>query len=484
MTRDTSDDCDGGHGGSERKRASGRRDVLKVAGSTAGTLLVAGCLGGDGGNGNGEDGNASANETDTEDADTEDETETSTENETETTTPEDSNESGANQSPADSEANETDGNGTTNESEGNDTEGNESETNGTAEERTYTEDELFNIDDWRGEGPLIQDRPSEYTGISMLDLPDLSGELTVYLGGGEGGLYQNLMQRLQSAYQEFSVSIRPGPSAQLANTIIEETTAGSSSADVFWAIDAGSIGIVASNDATVELPERAVSQVPDTFHPTDQWVGIMGRARSIPYNTNEFDAEDVPNDVMAFAEDERFQDAMGWAPTYGAFQSFVTAMRLINGEEETRQWLNGMIEQGVQTYDNELVVANTVANGELSAGFSNHYYSRLVYEERPDAPLDLAFTQGDAGALINCSGTEIIQGTEEEELAADFIHHLLSIEAQEFLGTRGYEYPLVPGVPPIGDLPTIDELNPPELNLAELSDVEPTLQLLREVGAL
>jgi len=37
-----------------------------------------------------------------------------------------------------------------------------------------------------GSGPLIDDRPSEYTGRSMLDLPDLRGELTVYLGGGEG----------------------------------------------------------------------------------------------------------------------------------------------------------------------------------------------------------------------------------------------------------------------------------------------------------
>lgn len=408
----------------------GRRDFLRRASSVAGVIALAGCTS-DGGNG-GDGGN----------------------------------DSGGGNSSDDEGANES------------------NSTESDAEQRTYTEDELFNIGDWRGDGPLVQDRPSEYTGISMLDLPDLSGELTVYLGGGEGGLYQNLMQRLQSTYEGFTVSIRPGPSAQLANTIIEEATAGSSSADVFWAIDAGSIGIVASNDATVELPQRVVSGIPDTFHPTDQWVGIMGRARSIPYNTNEFDAEDIPSDIMAFAEDERFQDAMGWAPTYGSFQSFVTAMRLINGEDETRQWLNGMQEQGIQTYDNELVVANTVATGELSAGFSNHYYSRLVYEERPDAPLDLAFTQGDAGALINCSGTEIIQGTDEEELAADFIRHLLSIEAQEFLGTRGYEYPLLPGVPPIGDLPTIDELNPPELNLAELSDVEPTLQLLREVGAL
>jgi iron(III) transport system substrate-binding protein len=280
------------------------------------------------------------------------------------------------------------------------------------------------------------------------------------------------------------VDIRKASSSQLANTIIEEATAGSSPADIFWAIDAGSIGIVAENDATVELPDRVVQSIPDTFHPTDQWVGTMGRARSIPYNTDEYSAADIPSDILAFAEDDRFQDAMGWAPTYGAFQSFVTALRLINGEDTAREWLNGMQQQNIGTYDNELVVANQVASGELDAGLSNHYYSRLVYEERPDAPLDLAFTQGDAGALINCSGTEIIRGTDNEELAADFIHHLLSIEAQEFLGTRGYEYPLLPSVPPVGDLPRIDELNPPELNLAELSDLEPTLQLLRETGAL
>jgi len=190
-----------------------------------------------------------------------------------------------------------------------------------------------------------------------------------------------------------------------------EVNAGQSPADIFWAIDAGSIGIVAENDATVSLPDHLVSEIPDTYHPTDQWVGVMGRARSIPYNTEEFSESEIPNDILTFAQDSRFNNAMGWAPTYGAFQAFVTAMRLIDGESEARQWLNGMQEQGVNTYDNELVVANRVASGELSAGFSNHYYSRLVFEERPNALIDLAFTQGDAGALVNCSGTEIIKNT-------------------------------------------------------------------------
>jgi iron(III) transport system substrate-binding protein len=350
--------------------------------------------------------------------------------------------------------------------------------------RTYAASDLYNIEDWRGSGPLVQDRPDEYEGISVLDLPDLRGELTVYLGGGEGGTYVNLLKRLQNLYRDFTVIVRRASSSQLANTIVEETTANQSPADVFWAIDAGSVGIVSDRGAAALLPEFVVSEVPDVYHPTSQWVGVMGRARSIPYNTNELDASDVPDSVMAFPDEPTFQDAMGWAPSYGAFQSFVTAMRVLEGDSATRQWLEGMQAQGIGTYGNEFAVANRVADGELTAGFSNHYYSRLVREERPDAPIELAFTKNDAGALVNCAGAQVLRGSQNKQVAAQLIHHLLSIEAQEYLATRSYGYPLVPSVPPVGNLPTIDQLNPPQFDLGRLSDVEPTLQMLREVGAL
>ncbi|GGN09897.1 extracellular solute-binding protein [Halarchaeum nitratireducens] len=352
------------------------------------------------------------------------------------------------------------------------------------EPKTYAEDELFHMDEWRGDGPQVGERPTEYTGLSVLDLPNLRGEITVYLGGGEGGLYEDAMQRIQNLYRDFTVYIRTASSSQLANTIIEEANAGQSPADVFWAIDAGSVGVVAENGATVTLPDHVTQSVADTYHPTDEWVGIMGRARSIPFNTNEFDADGIPDKVAAFPDDPRFEDEMGWAPTYGAFQAFITAMRELNGREATKQWLEAMQDHGVRKYGNEFQVANAVASGELSAGFSNHYYSRLVYEERPDAPLELAFTNSDAGALVNCSGAQVIKNSADPETAANFIHHLLSIELQEFLGTRGFGYPLLSSVPPVGNLPTIDQLNPPELDLSKLANVEPTLDLLREVGAL
>jgi iron(III) transport system substrate-binding protein len=72
----------------------------------------------------------------------------------------------------------------------------------------------------------------------------------------------------------------------------------------------------------------------------------------------------------------------------------------------------------------------------------------------------------------------------DEELASNFVRHLLSAEAQEYFAVRTGEYPLIPGVDPLGNLPTIDQLNPPELDLTQLADVEPTLELMRDVGIL
>ncbi|WP_050051110.1 extracellular solute-binding protein [Halostagnicola sp. A56] len=158
--------------------------------------------------------------------------------------------------------------------------------------KTYTTDELFNFDEWRNSGELIEDRPTEYTGRSMLDLPDLRGELTVYLGGGEGGLYENLMWKIQQTYKDFTVNVDKASSSNLANTISEEVNAGQSPADIFWAIDAGSIGIVAENDATVELPTHLV----EDFRTTPSFLLVFCKAISRPGFRDERSSRIATND--------------------------------------------------------------------------------------------------------------------------------------------------------------------------------------------
>ena len=323
-------------------------------------------------------------------------------------------------------------------------------------------------------------------GVSIADLPPLSGDLTIYLGRGEGGLYDALLAHFQNErYPDLTLDVRRDSSAALANTIIEEEANGTSPADVFWSIDTGALGAVAGQGYAAPLPADVTGLVPDRFaNPDGLWTGIAGRARAIPYNTDELDAAEVPTEIGAFPGNPRFQDAMGWAPTYGAFQAFVTAMRYVEGEAETRRWLQGMLEAGVTRYSGEFLVTNAVAEGELVAGFANHYYGLRLQTAKPEAPLGLAFTRNDAGALINASGALVLGSSERQALAANLLAHLLSVEVQEFLAAEAAEYPLVEAVDPPGGLPPIGELNPPPFDLTNLGDVESTLDMLRAVGVL
>jgi iron(III) transport system substrate-binding protein len=143
-----------------------------------------------------------------------------------------------------------------------------------------------------------------------------------------------------------------------------------------------------------------------------------------------------------------------------------------------------MLAAGVTEFPDEFLISNAVADGEIVAGFANHYYALRVQAARPDAPIALAFTEGDAGGLVNIAGAGVLSGTDRGEQARRLIRHLLTAEAQEFFATRTFAYPMVTGVPPVGDIPPIDELSPPDIDLAALSDIEPTLRLMREAGVL
>ncbi|MFB6299649.1 MAG: ABC transporter substrate-binding protein [Halobacteriales archaeon] len=344
--------------------------------------------------------------------------------------------------------------------------------------------ELPSLTAFRGSGALIAGRPAP-GGTSIADLPNLSGSLNLYIGGGEGGIYFQFVEMLQEIYPEFQVFASSASSSSLAQTVVEEVQAGAPQADVFWSIDASSLGFVADNDAYESLPSNVVDPVPSGFRGDDNaWVGVAGRARSIPYNTNQLSEDDIPNKVRDIPNTDALSGTMGWAPTYGAFKSFVTAMRLIRGNEATRQWLVSLREAGTQRYPNEFVISNQVADGALNAGFANHYYALRVKNSRPNAPIDLAFTEGDAGALVNVAGALRIKGTQKGQLVNNFIRHLLSSEAQEFFTTVSFAYPMIAGVAPPGGLPTVDQLSPPDIDLSELSDLEPTLQLMREAGVL
>lgn len=312
--------------------------------------------------------------------------------------------------------------------------------------------------------------------VPVDSLPTLAGELTIYLGRGEGGLYEDILDAIRKRNPELELAVRRGPSTALANTLVAEAQAGRVRADVFWSIDASSLGMVARHAKPVKVPEALRRQLKPGFQYAD-WVPISGRVRTLPYNTARLSAEQLPASIMDLPDsDLRF----GWAPAYGAFQSFVTAMRLLEGDAATRRWLKAMAGKATE-YAGEFGVVMAVSRGEVDVGLANHYYTLRLKQGKPDAEVALAFTRNDAGCLVNAAGAAIL---EPSEPAVNFVRHLLSREVQSYLAREAYEIPLVSGVrAPVG-LPTIAEIDPPQVDLERLADLQPTLTLLRETGVL
>jgi len=310
----------------------------------------------------------------------------------------------------------------------------------------------------------------------MSEMPDLSGELTVYSGRGEF-LVGDLVEYIDDLYDDLDLTVRYAGSTDHVNAIVNEGEG--SPADVFYSVNAGALGALADEGRTQALPDEITGMVREEFR-TEQWIGTSGRARTVPYNTDEFAADDLPDDIMAYPEE--FDGSLGWAPSYGSCQAFVTAMRLIEGPEATRDWLEAVAESGISSYADEFAACQAVADGEIDAAFTNHYYIQRVLDGNPEASIGTAFTSGDAGAVFNVAGAAVVDTAADATLAQNFVRHLLSAEAQDYFARTTFEYPLIPDVEPIGDLPTIDELDVPDIDLTQLSDLEPTIDLMREAG--
>jgi iron(III) transport system substrate-binding protein len=306
--------------------------------------------------------------------------------------------------------------------------------------------------------------------------------LTIYSGRTQD-LVQPLLERF--AHEEgVAIRVRYGDTAELASTILEEGE--NSPADVFFAQDAGALGALAEEGRLTELPAGVLEAVPAGFRSDDGlWVGVSARARVVAYSTERVDPVDLPDSIEAFTGPE-WNGRIGWAPTNASFQAFVTAFRRLEGDDAAGEWLAGILANDPIEYPNNLAAVDGVADGEIDVAFVNHYYLFVLKaQEGDDYPVENHYLAGgDPGALVNVAGASILGTADRPDDAERFLRFLLSDRAQRYFAEETYEYPLVDGVPTDPRLLPLGRIEHPELDLAALSDLEGTLELLRDAGVL
>lgn len=308
------------------------------------------------------------------------------------------------------------------------------------------------------------------------------GPITVYSGRNE-----ELIGPVFDAFTNatgIELSVKYGATAQLAATLLEEGTR--SPADVYLAQDAGALGQLVTSGLFNPLPTEILNRVEPRFRAQNgEWVGLTGRARVVVYNTDKINPADLPVTIWGFT-DPSWKGRIGWPPTNGSFQAFVTALRLVEGEARAKEWLEAMMKNQPVVFKNNTSAVEGVAKGEVDVAFVNHYYLYQFLKEQGDGfkARNHVLTGGDVGAMINVSGAGILKTSKNQAAAAKLLEFLLSEEAQKMYAEGNKEYPLIKGVPASFDLTPLDQIKTPALNLSDLDKLDETLKLLRDVGAL
>ena len=324
-------------------------------------------------------------------------------------------------------------------------------------------------------GPMMEKAVTEAVGQAQEP-----GELVVY-SGRSTSLVDPIIQQFAEV-TGIDVKVKYGTTSQLAATLLEE--GGNSPADVFFAQDPGGLGAV--EEMLAVLPDSILDQVPDWAHsPQGRWVGISGRARTVVYNTDRLTEADLPDDMLGFT-DPKWKGRIGWAPTNASFQTMVTAMRAVWGENKTRMWLQGIQANEPAIYPKNTPQVAAAAAGEIDVGFVNHYYLfRFLAEEGEDfAARNYHPKAGGPGSIIMVAGAGILTTAENRTNAERFLNFMLSTLGQQYFASQTFEYPLVDDVKTQRVLVAISEINAPQIPLSGLADLAGTQNLLRETGVL
>lgn len=299
--------------------------------------------------------------------------------------------------------------------------------------------------------------------------------ITIYSGRSEE-IIAPLLEKF-TAETGIAVTVRYGDSAELAAQILEE--GGNTKADVFFSQDAGALGALSDAGVLTALPDSITSLVASKYRSTSNtWVGVSGRGRVLSYNPAK--VTELPTSVLEFAEPQ-WKGRIAIAPTNASFQAFVTSLRILIGEAATKEYLVGLKANAI-TFEKNSQILDAVEGGQVDAGLINHYY---WYEKAAEIGADKMtskiawFADQDPGNLVNVAGAGVVKAGAN---AQAFVAWLLSDTAQRFFVETTYEYSLTGSIPAAGNLPELEVISGPEINLEELSTLNATLELLSEVG--
>lgn len=269
--------------------------------------------------------------------------------------------------------------------------------------------------------------------------------------GASGGdqvlhVYSGRHYDVEKAFAQFEeetgikVEFLTGNDAELRERIAAEGE--DTEADVYLTVDAGNLASAAEDGLFQPFPsEELQAVIPEQYRDADDlWYALALRARTIIYNTDALDEDEVPTTYEELA-DPKWEGRVCMRNAAAQYQqSLVASMIAQDGEEETLEVLKGWA-RNAEIYGNDVDMINDMAAGACDVGIANHYYLARALDEDPDLPVDLIWANQETGGThVNISGGGVTKYADNPELGQQFLEWL-GTDGQSVLVDSNFEFP-------------------------------------------
>jgi iron(III) transport system substrate-binding protein len=215
-------------------------------------------------------------------------------------------------------------------------------------------------------------------------------------------------------------------------------------ADMFMTVDAGNLwyagmqGLFQSTQTEV-LKSNIPAYLRD---PEGLWTGLSVRARTIVYNTDRVNSEELS--TYASLADKKWAGKLCLRTSKKIYtKSLVASMIYHHGKGHTGEIIRGWVDNLAATpnaKDSHVMNANLA--GQCDVGLVNTYYYGRLMAKKPNAPLKLFWAnQNTTGVHVNVSGAGVTKYASNPQGAIQLLEWLSSAKAQAIYGALNKEYP-------------------------------------------
>lgn len=278
---------------------------------------------------------------------------------------------------------------------------------------------------------------------SQSDTPRAKEEVVVYSSRNE-----QLIKPLFDAYEaETGVHVRFRTDSEGPLMARIEAEGSNTPADILLTVDAGNLWQAAHMGLLRAIESPVLEEnVPENLRdPENQWFGLSARARTIVYNPDAVQPDELST-YEALA-DEKWHGRLCLRTSKKVYNQSLVAMLIEeHGEEQTEEIVRGWVANLATTpFSDDTSALRAVAAGQCDVSIVNTYYLGRVLREEPDFPVKVFWPnqESDTGGVhVNVSGAGVTRYSSRPEAAQKLLEWLSSDTAQEAFAGLNLEHPV------------------------------------------